>query len=288
LDVNPVEDMALLDKLIELQHQDQEYDNEQRQDLNKIDEVRGQIEEKESLLQQLKENLKIYHNMKEKYDLLMVEVQSLEAEKTRLATELNHALMDPTKGCSKSIQKKLEMVESNLTKARLETKKHQDMYRKAEQEAQRCHELEQKITLLKHDHVSLMKKQREAASRHREFVDAKKREIEVLKRNERKTVYKVSKLEAEIHKHKANLIKRNNYCEKLSEKLKETEHRLMKLLSTKKQERPGNAKSMTQKIDSQPMGDMTEMDTPMIDDIASLNVLVQNLVSDQGVSDPTF
>jgi len=293
MEINPEEDMALLDKLIELQQQDQEFDKEQTNDFNEIDEVRGQIEEKEGLLQQLRENLKIYHNMKEKYEALMVEVQTLEIEKAHLAAELERAQIDPTKGCSKSIRKKLETVELSLSRAREETKKHQALYRKAEQDANRCRELEQKIAVLKHDHVALMKRQRESAGKHREFVEAKKREIESLKRNERKNGQKVSKLEAEVQKHKANLTKRNNYCEKLSEKLKQTENHLMSLLHAKKQYRNGySRKSRIMEIETQlsedsscPLQALTaDGFAPPSDEITSLKFLLKRMVSDRVVS----
>lgn len=138
----------------------------------------------------------------------MGEVQSLEAEKVSLARELERVQVDPTKGCSIAIKKKLEKVESSLARARSETRKHQQMYRKAEAEAQKCRALERKISDLKQGKVALMKKQREAAARHRNFMDAKTREIHALKKKERKVGQKVSKLEAECHKYKTNLERR--------------------------------------------------------------------------------
>eukprot|EP00957_Ditylum_brightwellii_P152556 11612412-Ditylum_brightwellii.AAC.1 len=44
----------------------------------------------------------------------------------------------------------------------------------------------------------------------------------------------MSKLEAECQKYKNNLERRKTYCNKLSEKLKQTESHLMKLLAIKK------------------------------------------------------
>ena len=49
-----------------------------------------------------------------------------------MARELERVQVDPTKGCSIAIKKKLEKVESSLARARSETRKHQQMYRKAE------------------------------------------------------------------------------------------------------------------------------------------------------------
>ena len=152
--------------------------------------------------------------------------------------------MDPTKGCSIAIKKKLEKVESSLARARSETRKHQQMYRKAEAEAQKCRVLERKISDLKQGSVALMKKQREAAARHRNFMDAKTREIHTLKKKERKVGQKVSKLEAECHKYKTNLERRKQYCDKLQDKLKQTESHLMSLLSMRKRELQKRTKSL--------------------------------------------
>ena len=152
--------------------------------------------------------------------------------------------MDPTKGCSIAIKKKLEKVESSLARARSETRKHQQMYRKAEAEAQKCRVLERKISDLKQGRVALMKKQREAAARHRNFMDAKTREIHTLKKKERKVGQKVSKLEAECHKYKTNLERRKQYCDKLQDKLKQTESHLMSLLSMRKRELQKRTKSL--------------------------------------------
>lgn len=235
-EVNPDEEMAILDQLLELQHHDNEYDKEHKSGEKELKKVEGELEEQEAMLLQIRESLKVYHQMKDKYESLMGEVQQLESEKKDLAEQLEKANADPTKGCSNAIKRKLEKVESNLARARSETRKHQEMYRKAEQEAQKSKVLERKITELKHAKVSLMKKQKESALRHREYTEAKTREIMALKRKERTAGQKVSKLEAEINIHKNNLEKRKDYCDKLNGKLKQTESHLMKLLAMRKRE----------------------------------------------------
>jgi chromosome segregation ATPase len=182
-------------------------------------------------LLQLRDSLKIYRDMKAKYEILMAEVLQLEVEKSQLAQQLENATVDPTQGCSTAIKKELEKVEQSLARARNETRKHRQMYRKAEQEAQRCRVLERKVMDLKTGKVQLIKKQKEDAVRHREYTETKTREIMSLKRKERHAEQKVSMLQTEIIKHKNQLQKRHTYCGKLAEKLKQTESHLMKLLS---------------------------------------------------------
>jgi hypothetical protein len=235
-EVNPDEEMAILDQLLELQHQDREYDKENKKDTAMLREVEGALAEQEALLLQIRESLKVYHTMKEKFEILMSEVQQLENEKSSLAVQLEKATADPSKGCSSAIAKKLERVEQSLARARTEARKHQQMYRKAEQEAQKCRALERKIHQLMQDRVQLMKKQSDAVHRHREYTEAKTREIMALKRKERTTDKNMSKLQSQIQMHKKNLDKRNAFCAKLSEKLRQTETHLTKLLTMRKRE----------------------------------------------------
>jgi hypothetical protein len=67
------EDIALLDKILELQHIDQEFNDKNKQDQEKLNQVQGELEQQESLLLQLKDNLKAYYNMKESFEAMMIE-----------------------------------------------------------------------------------------------------------------------------------------------------------------------------------------------------------------------
>ncbi len=285
VDVNPDEDIALLDKILELQHLDQEFDKENKQDQERLNQVEGELEEQESLLLQLKDNLKAYHSMKERFEAMMIEVQSLEQEKTSIAKELEKVQLDPSKGCSKAIKQRLEKVEANLTRARSETRKQQQMYRKAEQQAQKVNVLQKKIDALKHGKVSLMKKQREAIAKHKESTDMKSREIMALKKKERKDGHKLSKLESEVQKHKNHLQRRAEFCDKLSEKLKQTESHLMKVLSLRKRElhertnKSRNEKKRTdQKTQENPAAPGFAPDSQ---EVSSLKFLLEKIILDR-------
>lgn len=232
-EVNPDHEMAILNQLLELQHRDQAFDDEQKEESQALKEMEGELAEQESMLLQLRDSLKVYHNIKNKYEILMTEVQQLEAEKTQLATQLEKATADPSQGCSSAIKKQLDKVEKSLARARDETRKHRDQYRRLEKEAQKCQVLERKITELKNGRATMIKKQRDAAVRHREYTEAKAREIMALKRKERNAEKKVSKLQTEVQIHKRNLEKRQQFITKLNDKLKQTESNLMKLLSTR-------------------------------------------------------
>jgi len=292
-EVDPDAEMAILDQLLEVQQKDHQYGQEAKKDTEQLKMVEGELAEQEVLLLQLKERLQVYHNMKEKYEVLMAEVQQLEVEKEELADQLEKSKADPSTGCSMSIKKKLEKVEQSLTRARSETRKHRQMYKKAEQEAQKCRALERKICELKQGRVALMKKQKEDAARHKEYTDLKTREILALKRKERTTEKQVSKLQNEIQIHKNNLEKRKNYCGKLSQKLQQTESHLMKLLSMRNRdfrERTsiiGHAGGSSRRRSSILMPAISEnlaeepTFAPLNEEVKSMKFMVEKMVSDK-------
>jgi len=234
-DINPDEEMKILDYLLELQQNEQDYDKEKSHDDAKLEEMDSELAKGEEMLLQLRESLKVYHGLKSRYEDLMAEVQKLETEKASLAKQLEQANADPTQGCSAAIKRKLDTVEINLSRARRETLTHRQKYRKAEDHARKCQVLERKVNELKQAKILLLKKQKEAETKYREVNEAKTKELLVLKRKERAADKKVSKLENEINIHKNTLTKRNKYCAKLTEKLRQTEDHLVKLLAMRQQ-----------------------------------------------------
>ena len=231
IDVNPDEDIAILDRLLELQHHEHEFERATKQGGEEIRTMNGELRKEQTLLLQLRENLKAYHSLKQKYEELLNEVQQLEAEKDGLAKQLEKASADPTVGNSVAIKKQLEKVELSLTRARRETLTHRQKYKAAEDQARRCQVLERKISTLKQAKSSLLKKQKETTARYKEFTDAKTKELLVLKRKEKAADVRLSEMKTEIQRHKTILEKRKQYCTILSDKLKQTETHLMKLLS---------------------------------------------------------
>jgi hypothetical protein len=236
LEVDPSEDIAILDQLLELEQHELDYDSTQKAEQKLLKDLEGELKQKEELLLHLRHSLEVYHDMKNRYEALLAEMQTLEAEKLTLTEQLERALQDPAKGCSIAIKKKLEQVEQTLIRTRIEAKKQQQLYRKAEQEAQKSRVLERKITELKQSKVAIIRKQREAEAKHKDFTEQKAREIQSLRRKERKNEQQLSKLELECRHHKLNLERRKMFSDKITLKLKETESHLLKLLTMRKRE----------------------------------------------------
>ncbi|KAL7464918.1 hypothetical protein ACHAXS_005246 [Conticribra weissflogii] len=228
------EDVEIIDQLLEIRRQDQQFSKDEQQGEEQLTNMQGEIEAQEERLLQLRENLRSYNDMKEKYDRLLSVVQSLESEKQALMEQLEKVQNDPSKGCSISIKKQLEVVKASLARARSETRKQQQLYRQAEQEAQKCKVLERKIQEMKTAKVALLRKQKEEKARHKEFTNTKTQEIRALKRKEKNAEKKISKIEAECQRYKANLERQKTQCNKLSDKLKETESHLTRLLTKRR------------------------------------------------------
>ncbi|KAL3784329.1 LOW QUALITY PROTEIN: hypothetical protein ACHAW5_000220 [Stephanodiscus triporus] len=275
LDFNPEEDMQIIDQLLELQQQDQKFQEGQRDDQDRLNDMEGEIEESECRLLQLREHLKVYHSMKEKYERLMSEVQSLESEKQALAELLEKAQVDPTRGCSQAIKAKLQKVEEGLASARSETRKTQQMYRQAEQEAQKCKVLERQIQELKQAKVNLIKKRREDSAKHKEFTQQKTSEIHALKRREKNADKKLSKMEIECQKYKSNLERSKSHCDKLSDKLKQTEMHLMRLLTKRRNDINRNNKAAHQYLEGM------DQFAPMDDEVKPIKFLLEKTILDK-------
>lgn len=291
-DANPEEDIEIIDELIEIQRRDQKFDQHQKDGEEKILKMEGEIEAQEERLLQLRGHLKVYHNMKEKYESLLNEVDSLESERQILMDKLEKATADPSKGCSIAIKKQLEQVKSSLARARSETRKHQQLYRQAEQEAKKCHVLERKIDELKSARVALIKKQKDDAAKHKENTTLKTNEIKALKRRERNADKKLSKLEAECQRYKTNLERSQSRYDKVSDKLKQTETTLTRLLTKKRHDLNRNTSAGSSRSSSR-QGNKTarrnlESDggedhffSPFSEEVRSLIFVIEKTVSDR-------
>ena len=244
------DDIQIIDDLIESRRQDQTPAAQEQ-----IDNIDNEIETHEDRLLHLKEHLKGYQNMKEKYDHLLIEVENLEAEKLSLAKALEEAQVDPTKGCSVTIKKQLDQIKSSLERARSESRKHQQLYRQAEKEAQKCKVLEQKISQAKSHRIFLMKQQKEDAKKQKEMTKTKTREIQRLRMQERTAMKEVSKLKSENQRLRANLKRSKARCEKLSEQNKQTELSLNRVLTNRAK---GNGTPRNHDVDCIGFAPMTE------------------------------
>jgi len=235
-EVNPDGDLAILDRLLELQSHDQQYDKDQEANEDQIKRLTGDLKNEEALLLQLRQSITMYQDLKNRYEELMGEVQQLETEKADLAGRLEKTKTDPSAGCSAALQRQLEKVELSLSRARRDTLSHRQKYKDAEEQAKKCRVLERRVKELKHAKSTLVRKQKDAAARYKAVTEAKTKELLALKRKEKNSEMRMSKLQSEIELHKHTLEKRKNYCTRLTQKMKQTEGRLLKFLAMRQRE----------------------------------------------------
>ncbi|GMI43490.1 hypothetical protein TeGR_g15021, partial [Tetraparma gracilis] len=214
---SPDEDMEILDQLLTLQQGEADYARNRAETDEEIAKVDSELAEHAELFDKLRSNLEVYHGMKGKYEQLVAEVTDLEREKDTLASQLERAEKDPSRGCSQTIRKKMVAIEDSLARARADTRKQQSLLKKAEAEAARARAMKKKVEDLKKGKVALQKKQEEVIKRHRTFTEKKTREIETLKKKNRQTGKKASKLETECTKHQRALERRTT-CVRASER----------------------------------------------------------------------
>jgi Kinesin motor domain len=285
-EVNPDEELAILDHFIELQRQERDFDQEQKKGDEELKQCEVALVGKEQLLLQIRDSLKVYHGIKAKYEGLVVVVQNLEREKIDLTEQLELSSNDPTLGRSGAIKKEIEVVERSLARARDEARKHHKIYRKAELEAQKIRTLELDIRELKNGRINLIQQQRVAAARYHEMRESKTREITALKRKDRDAERKLSKMETEIRIYKRSLYNRQTFCKKIMEQKKKTESQLINLLALRQRE---HRERTTNCIRGEPTAVLSELPaseqtidvfSPQTDDVHSIIFLLENTVSD--------
>lgn len=81
---DPEKEMAILQKLKELQQHEAQMGEESEQGKEELANVEGELEQKETLLEQLKQTLEGYHGMRARYEKLLKEVEALENQKVRM------------------------------------------------------------------------------------------------------------------------------------------------------------------------------------------------------------
>jgi chromosome segregation ATPase len=132
--------------------------------------------------------------------------------------------------------------------------------------------------------VNLIKKQKEDAAKHKEFTNQKTREIHALKRKEKTAEKKISMIEAENQKFRFNLERSRAQNQKLSEKLKQTETHLMRLLTKRRNDLTRtneNRQSKVHDADFQQDFEGRDMFAPSNEAVNSLRFLLEKTVSDR-------
>ncbi len=255
---DPENELALLEKLRELQQHEAVMGAEAEQGREELATVDGELEQKEGLLGQLRKTLEGYHGMRARYERLLKEVDTVEREKEVLHYQLEQALLAEQQqhaqqqrnkagaaaavpaagaGAAAALREKLKGVEAQLDRLKVQKKQQENLQRLAERQKQELRALEENLGKLKNVRAALMKKQKETSKRHETVIQQKRREMEALRKADRTLQKKVGRLQLENRGHKVLLDRKESCIRTLKDKAAKAETHVLRLLQLQNRNR---------------------------------------------------
>jgi len=229
-----------INKLLEMLKKDEEFEKNDKKHEADIGSVDTEITQKEEILEHLKHNMEQYQVLLEENDLLVRELQSLEGEKLQLMSQVaqheKKGASEPTAYVLK-LKEKLQAVESRLKSQASEQKKREDAMGLIKRDSARVKELEESINGLKRSKVDMVKKQKDAASHFKAFMDLKNKELADVRKTRQREKVASSKLENENRKLVTMMSRKVKAHQKTEEALQKNKAHLVKLLAMRKRER---------------------------------------------------
>lgn len=242
-----VKDLEVLEELIRMEHGEAAFDSKQRAGQEQLDDMAAAISGKEKLLLKLRSRMRHYHTMRQRYERLLDNVREVEAEKENLLMQLN-VLGEKTEAsaaaerqhATEAVQRarsKLVEVESELVRLRRQQSQQKSMMKFAEREARRVSQLERDLESLRAAKIKLQRKQKDDATRHRQWMADKNREIVALRKNERKRVRQISQLQLESRRQQLLIGRRNQVVANTTAKLQAAKKALYQALQRRQKQR---------------------------------------------------
>jgi len=261
-EVTAAEDAALLAAVEkqegELKSQMRNFSHQQAQISSEIADISNSIHLKEKLLQQLQKSEEKYELMKQFYEKKLVEMEAeighRQAERDAMSKELG-TLEDGARNKSTAseptnvakLKKSIKEKDEQLQGLR---KKHQELSHLAKQKSQKQGEvqkLESEIQSMKRARVELIRKNEMERKQHAEELNKRLREIETLKKYQKKDQNQLRKIQGEKIKSDKILKRRNEEIASLRQKNIELFNKRSK--GSKQQLNEGNARKwLDQKV----------------------------------------
>ncbi|CAM9480722.1 unnamed protein product, partial [Phaeothamnion confervicola] len=253
---DPEQELAILDRLIEWQRQSAEYDATAREDQRRIEAVDAEIRENEQMLLAMRGTLQGYHAMRQRYQELVAAEPGLREERDRRMAAAEAEMKAEAAagggaggaggvtgrgrnggsggGGDAEPKERLREVNMKLALAEREKKRLLHSFTILQREEERHRALEKTLSELKQQKVRLVREGKESAKRHREFELRKRREIEVLRKSERRQAQRAGRLDLELVRQRAALNRKNKEVAVHSDKVQKLEAHVRRLLSIKK------------------------------------------------------
>eukprot|EP00624_Nannochloropsis_granulata_P000148 evm.model.NODE_1052_length_4355_cov_80.470261.1 len=271
---DPEKELALLEKLQELQQHEAAMGADEKQGIEALATVEGELEQKESLLEQLRQTLEGYHGMRGRYERLLKDVEALEMEKGALHYQLEQALVAEqllqkqqqhqqhqhqhhksgggtaaapassantaaaaAAAAATALREKLKGVEAQLDRLKVHKKQQENLQRLAERQKQELLALEENLGKLKNVRAGLIKKQKETTKNHEVLIQQKRREMEALRKADRTLQKKMGRLQLENRGAKVLLDRKENCIRTLKQKAAKAETHVLRLLQLQNRNR---------------------------------------------------
>ena len=271
---DPEKELALLEKLRELQQHEAAMGADEKQGIEALATVEGELEQKESLLEQLRQTLEGYHGMRGRYERLLKDVEALEMEKGALHYQLEQALVAEqllqkqqqhqqhqhqhhksgggtaaapassantaaaaAAAAATALREKLKGVEAQLDRLKVHKKQQENLQRLAERQKQELLALEENLGKLKNVRAGLIKKQKETTKNHEVLIQQKRREMEALRKADRTLQKKMGRLQLENRGAKVLLDRKENCIRTLKQKAAKAETHVLRLLQLQNRNR---------------------------------------------------
>ena len=267
---DPEKELALLEKLRELQQHEAAMGAEEEQGREALATVEGELEQKEGLLEQLRQTLEGYHGMRSRYERLLKDVEALEMEKEALHYQLEQALVAEQQqqqqqqqhhqrhksgggaaaapaasastaaaaaAAATALREKLKGVEAQLDRLKVQKKQQENLQRLAERQKQELLALEENLGKLKNVRAGLMKKQKETSKKHEALIQQKRREMEALRKADRTLQKKMGRLQLENRGAKVLLDRKESCIRTLKQKAAKAETHVLRLLQLQNRNR---------------------------------------------------
>lgn len=195
--------------------EDSDQDSEEESDTEyQLCELSNEISTKEKLILELEKSqrkmLLMKHHYEDKLEQLQVKINEIEAERDRVLakfTTLGSSGNDKAKKVREDYQQKLNALQSEMKKLKMAEKEHAQAMRSQSKYEAQLKNLKNEVSEMKKQKVTLLKKMREEAQKHKEAEMKNNKKLSQLAKQERLKDVKIKNLESETNRVKS-LLKR--------------------------------------------------------------------------------
>ena len=271
-------------------------DDDEDEDCAKMAHVEREIEEKEEILEKLMEAVKGFGAMKQDYESLLQEINSLESEKAELERDLEQAKkLEESLAKSKKppanplavikLKERFAKVQSELAKMKTDRQKKESAYRLMQRESKQCERLQDELKKMKEAKVALMRAQKTQSMNVQKMRKENDQKISQMKKSDMRKQRQVNNLKSELVKKQRVLGNKDREIARIQSKLKSCEEHITQLLTMNNKKRaqlmstPSKERGFTRKDSgSNVLGGLSTSDK---NHLKSSKSILDNMIADR-------